>query len=67
VYCQADEAMKTCGMLPVQVYIARWRQHTLAYVENRPIYELCKATARSPGTPSGTQFWWEQDLSYHIG
>jgi hypothetical protein len=23
VYCQADEAMKTCGMLPVQVYIAR--------------------------------------------
>ena len=64
VYCPADEALKTCGVLPVQVYIARRRKHALTYVEKRPIYELCKATSRSPGTPSGTQFWWEQDLSH---
>jgi len=46
------------------MYIARRWKHALTYVEKRPIYELCKATSRSPGTPSGTQFWWEQDLSH---
>ena len=66
VYCPADEAMKACGLLPVQVYIARRRKHALTYVEKRPIYELCKTTPRSAGTPSGTQFWWEQDLSHWI-
>jgi len=62
-YCPADEATKTCGLRPIQVYIARRRKHALTYVEKRPIYKLCKNSKRSPGTPSGTVFWWEQDLS----
>jgi len=62
-YCPADEAMKTCGLRPIQVYIARRRKHALTYVETRPIYQLCKNSKRSPGTPSRTVFWWEQDLS----
>ena len=63
LYQPADEAMEACGLLPIQVYIARRWRRTLDYVQKRPIYELCINSRRAPGTPSGTTFWWEQDLS----
>ena len=62
-YLPADDAMEACGLLPIQVYIARRWARTLDYVQQRPIYDLCANTRRAPGTPSGTVFWWEQDLS----
>ena len=62
LYLPADEAMEACGFLPIQVYIARRRARTLDYVQQRPIYDLCANALRAPGTPSGTVFWWEQDL-----
>ena len=52
---------------PIQVYIARRWEHALAYVENRSIYQLCKKSERSPGTPTGTVFLWEQNLTHWIG
>ena len=61
-YLPADEAMEACGLLPIQVYIARRWARTLDYVQQRPIYDLCANALRAPGTPSGTVFWWEQDL-----
>ena len=63
-YCSTDEAIEFCKLLPIQVYIAGRRQYTLAYVVKRPIYKLCRGAVRSPGTPTRTQFWWEQDLSH---
>jgi hypothetical protein len=62
-YCPVDEALAMCHLRPVQVYIARRQSRILAYVERRPIYNLCKAAKRASGTPTGTKFWWEQDLS----
>ena len=64
LYCPADEAMKICKLRPIQVYIARRRQTVLAYVAKRPIYKRCRAAIRSAGTPTSTNFWWEQDLSH---
>ena len=63
VYRPADEAMEACGLLPIQVYIARRWSRILTHAKKRPIYALCKATQRAPGTPTRTVFWWEQDLS----
>ena len=66
VYCPANEALKFCKLRPIQVYIAR-RQHNIkAYVVKRPIYKLCRKAVRSPGTPTRTQFWWEQDLDHWL-
>ena len=62
-YCPADDALKMCSLQPVQVYIARRRDHLLTYVRGRPIYAQCRTAPRAPGTPSRTRFWWEQDLS----
>ena len=64
VYCKADEARKDCKLLPIQVYIARQRQHALTYIEKKVIYNICCTTEKSTGTPTGTVFWWEQDLSH---
>ena len=66
VYCTADEAMKFCKLRPIQVYIARRRHKIKTYVVERPIYKLCKEATRSPGTPTRTQFWWDQDLDHWL-
>ena len=66
VYCPADEAMKACKLRPIQVYIARRRHNIKTYVVKRPIYKLCKEATRSPGTPTRTQFWWDQDLDHWL-
>jgi hypothetical protein len=39
------------------------RKTTTTTTTRRPIYNLCKAAKRASGTPTGTKFWWEQDLS----
>merc|ERR1712224_418293 len=59
-YLPAEDAMEACGLLPIQVYIARQRARNLDYVQQRPIYDLCANATRSPGTPARTVFWWEQ-------
>ena len=66
VYCPADEALKFCKLRPIQVYIARRRHNIKVYVVKRPIYKLCRKAVRSPGTPTRTQFWWEQDLDHWL-
>ena len=55
-YCKADEAMRDCKLLPIQVYIAWRRQHVYTYIEKKLIYALCKTTKRSTGTPTGIVF-----------
>ena len=50
-YCPADEAMRICKLIPIQVYIARRRKAVLAFVVKRPIYKLCREAVRSVGTP----------------
>ena len=66
VYCPANEALKFCKLRPIQVYIAQRRHNIKAYVVKRPIYKLCRNAVRSPGTPTRTQFWWEQDLDHWL-
>ena len=66
VYCNADEALNDCKLLPIQVYITQRRQHTFTCIKKKVIYNLCRTTKKSTSTPTGTIFWWEQDLSHWI-
>ena len=58
--------MRFCKLRPIQVYIARRRYIIKANVVKQPIYELCREAARSPRTPTRTQFWSEQDLDHWL-
>ena len=60
-----NEALGDCKLLPIQVYIARRLHHVHTNIDKKLIiYELYQTTKRNAGTPTGTVFWWEQDLLY---
>ena len=54
------QALEGAGLCPIEEYITRRRDTLLAQVTPRPLYQICQATQRMPGTPTQTQFWWEQ-------
>jgi len=59
--CHDDNNNKEgAGLCPIEEYITRRRDTLLAQVTPRPLYHICQATQRMPGTPTQTQFWWEQ-------
>lgn len=55
-----EEALEAASLHPIEEYITRRRDHLLAHVRTRPIYAICQATPRLPGTPLRTRVWWEQ-------
>ena len=60
VYPPIEEALETASLRPIEEYITRRWDAVLAQVRSRPIYNICLATPRLPGTPLQTQVWWEQ-------
>jgi hypothetical protein len=54
------DALEGAGLHPIEEYITRRRNTLLAHVRQRPVYQICQAVERLPGTPTTTQFWWEQ-------
>ena len=62
VYPPIAEAYEIVGIKPIGVYIARRRERFLPKIEGRPIWDLCRQADRLPGSPTGTSFYWEQQL-----
>lgn len=43
-YPPIEDARNTAGLLPIEVYITRRRNHLPAQITPRPIYRICQAT-----------------------
>ena len=61
-YPPVEEALEAAGLQPIEVYIDRRRRYLVRFMKRHPILELCKESSRLSGTPTGTRFWWDQDL-----
>ncbi len=58
-----DEALEEAGLFPLRVYLARRREYLNAFIQDRPLHNICINRDRLPGTPTGTKFWWETTLN----
>ena len=63
VYPPIAEALSEAGLFPMSTYLARRREYLKAFVQDRPLLNICTNSDRLPGTPTGTQFWWETTLT----
>ena len=65
-YCPTNKAMMEVCKVCLSEYILQGEEKILAYIEKKPIYQLCREAVSNPETPTRTKFWWNQDLSYWI-
>ena len=59
VYPDSEDVLKTTGLYTIGKYVDVRRNTILRFVEQRPIYELCREAGRQHGS-GNRNFWWEQ-------
>ena len=60
-YPDSEAVLETAGLFTINQYIGVRRRTILKFVEQRPIFDLCKEAERQRGS-GNRRFWWEQSM-----
>jgi hypothetical protein len=62
VYPEAGKSLEMAGLHPMSTYIGRRQEYLLNWVQNRPLYTLCKDLVGGAGGPH-CRYWWHVQTS----
>ena len=60
MYPPIGEALEEAGLYPMKEYLTRRRNRMIDYVATQPIFDMCGAVERQPGSLN-RQRWWDPE------